>query len=359
MKTIDINLPLNAYPVHLGRGLLEDPSTWQQHLGEGKVLVVSNETVAPLYLETLLSTLGRQGAEVHVIPDGEQFKTVETWQGIVDRLVAMQARRDAVIVALGGGVVGDISGYAAASYMRGIRFIQAPTTLLAQVDASVGGKTGVNHIRGKNLIGAFHQPATVVIDSATLDTLPHREFNAGLAEVVKYGAISDPAFFNWLVDNAEAIVAREPDPIDQLIEISVLNKADVVRKDEKEAGVRALLNFGHSFGHALESETGYATFLHGEAVAIGMVTAARLSESRGMCDPGTTERLSALLSRFSLPVSIPAELSTEKLASALTLDKKAVASGLRLVLLNAIGEAVIDSESTNEQILDAMNACTG
>ena len=359
MKTIDIDLPNNAYPVYLGRGLLADSATWQRHLGDGKVLVVSNQTVAPLYLDPLLSTLGQRDIEVHVIPDGEQYKTVKTWQGILDQLVTMQARRDAVIVALGGGVVGDISGYAAASYMRGIRFIQAPTTLLAQVDASVGGKTGVNHVRGKNLIGAFHQPASVVIDSASLDTLPPREFNAGMAEVVKYGAISDPAFFAWLENNTAAIASRDPATIDQLIENSVLNKADVVRKDEKEAGVRALLNFGHSFGHALEAETGYSELLHGEAVAIGMVTAARLSESRGLCEPGTTSRLSNLLEHFDLPVSIPPGLSIARLAEGLALDKKAVASGLRLVLLKSIGNAVIDRDSSNEQILDAMNACMG
>ena len=359
MKTIDIDLPQNAYPVYLGRGLLGNALKWRQHLGNGKVLVVSNDTVAPLYLDSLLGALGEREVETHIIPDGEQFKTVDTWQGILDRLVAMQARRDAVVVALGGGVVGDICGYAAASYMRGIRFVQAPTTLLAQVDASVGGKTGVNHVRGKNLIGAFHQPSTVIIDSASLDTLPAREFNAGLAEVVKYGAISDPGFFAWLETNASAIVSRDAAAIDRLIEVSVLNKADVVRQDEKEAGVRALLNFGHSFGHALESETGYSEFLHGEAVAIGMVTAARLSESRGKCEPGVTERLSALLEHFDLPTRIPTHLSVANLADALALDKKAVASGLRLILVKSIGKAVIDSDSTNHQIMDAIQASQG
>jgi 3-dehydroquinate synthase len=359
MRTIDIDLPQNAYPVYLGRGLLENPGTWGRHLGDGKVLVVSNDTVAPLYLESMLAALGEREVETHIIPDGEQFKTVETWQGILDRLVTMQARRDAVILALGGGVVGDISGYAAASYMRGIRFVQAPTTLLAQVDASVGGKTGVNHVRGKNLIGAFHQPSTVIIDSASLDTLPAREFNAGMAEVVKYGAIGDAEFFTWLEDNAQAIASRDADAIDRLIEVSVLNKADVVRQDEKEAGVRALLNFGHSFGHALESETAYSEFLHGEAVAIGMVTAARLSENRVLCETGTAKRLSALLEKFDLPTRIPPHLDAARLADALALDKKAVASGLRLVLLDAIGKAVIDSDSTNEQILVAIQASRG
>ena len=357
MKTIDIDLPANGYPVYLGRGLLGDSELWERHLGSGKVLVVSNDTVAPLYLDSLLAALGGRETEVHVIPDGEKYKTVETWHGILDRLVGMQARRDAVIIALGGGVVGDISGFAAASYMRGIRFLQAPTTLLAQVDASVGGKTGVNHVRGKNLVGAFHQPATVIIDSATLDTLQAREFNAGMAEVVKYGAICDAPFFDWLEEKAEAINARDDAAIDDLIERSVRNKADVVRQDEKEAGIRALLNFGHSFGHALEAETSYSEFLHGEAVAIGMVTAARLSEMRGLCKPGCADRISDLLLKFDLPVRIPEELSIDRLADALALDKKAVASGLRLVLLNAIGEAVVDDASTGAEILAAMNDC--
>lgn len=355
MKTIDIALPVNAYPVYLGRGLLSRGDLWERHLGEGKVLVVSNETVAPLYLDTLTEALGGRETEVHIIPDGEQHKTVATWQGIIDRLVDMQARRDASLVALGGGVVGDITGFAASSYMRGVRFLQSPTTLLAQVDASVGGKTGVNHVRGKNLVGAFHQPATVLIDSATLDTLPAREFNAGMAEVVKYGAICDAQFFSWLEENAGAVAARDESTIDYLIERSVRRKADIVRQDEREAGVRALLNLGHSFGHALESETAYSAFLHGEAVAIGMVTAARLSEARGLCPPGAVERLSALLERFSLPVSIPGGIPAAKLFAALTLDKKAVASGLRLVLLKAIGEAVVDSDSSQREIEQAIH----
>jgi 3-dehydroquinate synthase len=354
MITIDIELESARYPVYLGRGGLARPEPWQRHLGDGAVLVVSNDVVAPLYLDTLAAALGGRRFETHVVPDGEPHKTVATWQGIIDRLVGMQARRDCTLVALGGGVVGDITGFAAAAYMRGVRFVQAPTTLLAQVDASVGGKTGVNHVRGKNLIGAFHQPAAVIIDSATLDTLPAREFNAGLAEVVKYGAIGDAPFFDWLEANADRIAARDADAVDELIRRSVENKADIVAQDEKESGVRALLNLGHSFGHALESETGYAAFLHGEAVAIGMVTAAGLSEQRGLCPAGTTARIGDLLQRFDLPVRIPAELDTGRLAVALELDKKAVASGLRLVLLENIGAAVVDRDSTPNEITHAM-----
>lgn len=354
MKTIDVQLAENAYPVYLGQGLLTEPELWRRHLGKGKILVVSNDVVGPLYLDSLTATLAGKDIEVHTLPDGEQFKTLETWSGIIDRLVSMQARRDAVIIALGGGVVGDMSGFAAASYMRGIRFLQAPTTLLAQVDASVGGKTGVNHVRGKNLIGAFHQPAMVIIDTDTLNTLAGREFNAGMAEVVKYGAINDPGFFSWLEEHADRINRREPAALNDLIEQSVRNKADIVRQDEREAGIRALLNFGHSFGHALEAVTGYEKFLHGEAVAIGMVTAARLSENRGLCPPGATQRLQSLLTAFHLPVSIPSGINMTGMAEALQLDKKAVASGLRLILLHQLGQAVLDQSSTANDIMQAM-----
>ncbi|MEJ2383364.1 MAG: 3-dehydroquinate synthase [Xanthomonadales bacterium] len=354
MITVDIQLESTRYPVYLGRGGLAREDLWAPHLGGGHVLVVSNEVVAPLYLETLAAGLGGRTFDVHVLPDGERHKTVGTWQGIIDRLVDRQARRDTQLIALGGGVVGDITGFAAAAYMRGVRFLQAPTTLLAQVDASVGGKTGVNHVRGKNLIGAFHQPAAVIIDSATLDTLPAREFNAGVAEVIKYGAICDAPFFDWLEANADRIAARETGAIDEMIRRSVENKARIVSQDEKESGVRALLNLGHSFGHALESETAYAAFLHGEAVAIGMVTAALLSERRGLCPGGTADRIDALLTRFDLPVRIPANLDPARLAAALELDKKAVASGLRLVLLRGIGTALVDRESSADDILNAM-----
>jgi len=354
MNIINVELANNAYPVYLGHGLLSDHSLWQKHLATGKTLVVSNDIVAPLYLDALKSALSGRDLEVHVIPDGEPFKTTETWYRIIDKLVGMQARRDANIVALGGGVVGDIAGFAAACYMRGIRFLQAPTTLLAQVDASVGGKTAINHEKGKNLVGAFHQPAAVVIDSATLATLADREFNAGLAEVVKYGAISDPQLFAWLEGHANEINDRDVEALDSLIYQSVLNKAEIVAEDEKEQGIRALLNFGHSFGHALEAETAYSEFLHGEAVAIGMVTATRLSESRGLCGPGATERIRGLLTRFSLPVSVPARISINGLCRALELDKKAIASGLRLILLRAIGQAMVDSDSSRDEITTAM-----
>ena len=354
MRTIRVQLATNAYPVYLGRGLLTDRSLWRQHLGTGKVLVVSNDTVAPLYLEAVRTGLDGRADSVHIIPDGERHKTIETWSGIIDTLISMQARRDATVGALGGGVVGDISGFAAACYMRGIRFVQAPTTLLAQVDASVGGKTGVNHVRGKNLIGAFHQPEAVIIDASTLDTLDGREFAAGLAEVVKYGAIRDADFFDWLESEAQSVIARNAGALDRIIQCSVQNKAEVVAADEREAGLRALLNFGHSFGHAIEAETGYERFLHGEAVAIGMVVATQLSETRRLCQPGATARIAGLLSRFGLPVRIPEEISVPGLARALELDKKALASGIRLILLRAIGSAVVDADSSEVEIVGAM-----
>ena len=354
VKIINVELASNAYPIYLGSGLLSEPSLWNRHVGKGKTLIVTNKVVAPLYLEQLKSALGGRDVQTHVIADGEPQKTVDTWFGIVDKLVSMQARRDASVIALGGGVVGDIAGFAAACYMRGIRFLQAPTTLLAQVDASVGGKTAINHQEGKNLVGAFHQPAAVIIDVATLASLPEREFNAGLAEVVKYGAIRDSGFFNWLENNASRISARNQDALDHLIHQSVQNKAEIVASDEKEAGVRALLNFGHSFGHALEAKTDYSRFLHGEAVSIGMVTAAYLSEMRGMCEPGVAARLSAILQTFGLPVQQPGDVAANDLVDALALDKKAVISGLRLILLSAIGNAVVDSNSRQSDIIAAL-----
>jgi 3-dehydroquinate synthase len=357
VQTIQVNLASASYPVYLGTGLLAEASLWQTHLGRGQVLVVSNERVAPLYLQALRAGLAGREAAVHILPDGEQYKTMATWSGIIDQLVGMQARRDTTLIALGGGVVGDISGFAAACYMRGIRFLQAPTTLLAQVDASVGGKTGINHAQGKNLIGAFHQPAAVVIDTGTLATLAEREINAGLAEVVKYGAIMDAGLFAWLESSATAIREREAPALLHLVHQSVANKAAIVAQDEKEGGVRALLNFGHSFGHALETVTGYRRYLHGEAVAIGMVVASRLSEQRGLCPGGTAARLCGLMRQFDLPLALPQSVTSEAMTAAMELDKKGLASGQRLILLEEIGRAVIDDSSSHGHIVAAIESC--
>ena len=356
MQTIKVELKHGSYPVYLGQSVLTDASLWRAHLAPGKILLISNETVAPLYLDDLRASLSQWDVAEHIIADGEQHKSHDTWFGIIDRLVRTQARRDATIIALGGGVVGDISGFAAATYMRGIRFIQAPTTLLAQVDASVGGKTGINHAEGKNLVGAFHQPAAVIIDTETLLTLPQREFRAGLAEVVKYGAIMDNGLLSWLETTAGKINSRQADALLHLVHQSVLNKARVVATDERETGMRAILNFGHSFGHALETLTNYTGYLHGEAVAIGMVIAARLSEKRGLCEAGAAERLSNLLRIFDLPVGLPRSINPEHLLRAMELDKKATADTIRLILLSGLGQAVIDADSSRGDILAAIKA---
>ena len=357
MQTISVQSKAGTYPVYLGTGCLGEASIWADHFGGGQVLVVSNTVVGPIYLQKLMSALPSSAAETHIIPDGEQHKLQETWSGIIDKLVDMQARRDTTLIALGGGVVGDITGFAAASYMRGIRFLQVPTTLLAQVDASVGGKTGFNHPQGKNLVGAFHQPEAVIIDTDTLQTLQPREFNAGMAEVVKYGAIMDWPFFEWLESNADSVQKREENALTRLIQDSVQNKARIVAADEREAGIRTILNFGHSFGHALETVTRYQRFLHGEAVAIGMVVAARLSEMRKLCQPGITDRLRNLLLQFSLPVDLPADVPIDEMIHALDLDKKAVSSGLRLILLSDKGKASIDAGSGHREIELALESC--
>ena len=295
MQTVKVDLADRSYTVYIGSGILGKEHPAFNITAGSTVLLVSNETVAPLYLETLKKSLA--GADVHglILPDGEAYKTMEHWSQIIDKLIEIRATRDATIITLGGGVIGDMGGFAAASYMRGINFIQIPTTLLSQVDASVGGKTGFNHPMGKNLIGAFHQPSAVLVDIETLKTLPPREFSAGLAEVVKIAAIRDAEFLDWLEDNNAAIMARESGAITSMIKRSIANKADVVAEDERESGVRALLNFGHSFAHALETLTGYTLYLHGEAVAIGMMVACRLSEIRGLCTTGFTDRLGMLL----------------------------------------------------------------
>lgn len=343
MKVTQVNVTGGAYPVYVGQGLLAMPSIWQRHV-EGRVLVVSDEKVAGLYLERIGQVLDKSCRwRSLVLPAGEEAKTVANWQRVLDELVSLGAQRDATVLALGGGVIGDLAGFAAASYMRGIRVVQMPTTLLAQVDAAVGGKTGVNHARGKNLIGAFHQPASVVADIDTLVTLDERDYRAGLAEVVKYGAIRDERFFSWLESRAEPLKARVPDVMIEAVHASVSHKAEVVAADEREAGERALLNFGHTFGHALETETGYTRYRHGEAVAIGMVLATRLSEVLGKLRVGTTERIVHLLEHLDLPTKLPDDVERERLLALMRLDKKNRADRIRLVLLSDIGRAIVET----------------
>ena len=356
MLTVEVELKGRSYPVIIGSGLLGRQDLWRQLVNDRQVLIVSNDVVAPLYLGQVLDALPPDNRHSLILPDGESSKVIPNWSRIIDELVEIKAGRDACIIALGGGVIGDISGFAAASYMRGIDFIQAPTSLLAQVDASVGGKTGVNHRKGKNLIGAFHQPRAVLADTDSLDTLPDREFHAGLAEVVKYGAIRDASFFNWLENRTDLVLGRDRETVAGLIDRSIRNKAEIVAEDEQETGVRALLNFGHSFGHALETLTSYQRYLHGEAVAIGMVVAASLSESRGICTPGVAARLAALLEALRLPVAVPADISSESIFECLKLDKKTLGGSARLVLLHDMGSALIDDLSTKEEICAAIEA---
>lgn len=353
MKRIDVGLGARAYPVYVGPGALRDSPAWTEHLAPGAVLVVSDERVAPLYLDTVCDAIGRE-VDTLELPEGEHHKTMTSWQVVLDHLAEGGARRDATVVALGGGVIGDLAGFAAACWMRGVRVIQAPTTLLAQVDASVGGKTGFNHPRGKNLVGAFHQPAAVIADTATLATLDAREFRAGLAEVAKYGAIRDAAFLEWLGEHATELDPSSP-LLEDVVARSVRHKAEVVAADEFEAGPRMLLNFGHTFGHALETVTAYQRYLHGEAVAIGMAIAARLSVDQLGCPAEDADALVALLQTLGLPVTLPRAVSTGELLEAMQMDKKGAASGLRLVLLARAGEARVVEDVPGDRLRDALD----
>ena len=356
MQTVKVNLAERSYEVYIGSGVLGKTHPIFDICRGRTALIVSNATVAPLYLDSLAASLA--DADVHslILPDGETYKTSEYWLKIIDKLVEIRATRDTMLFTLGGGVVGDMGGFAAASYMRGISFIQIPTSLLSQVDASVGGKTGFNHPQGKNLIGAFHQPCAVLVDIETLKTLPAREFSAGLAEVVKIAAVRDEEFLSWLEDNAVAIMARKPEILSSMIKNSVANKAQVVAADEREAGVRALLNFGHSFAHALETLTHYQQYLHGEAVAIGMMVASRLSELRGLCEAGFSQRLGKLLQSFELPLDIPESLKTDDILETMKLDKKVIAGSTRLILVESAGRGIIDGSSDKLQIAAAIKA---
>ncbi len=356
MQTVNVDLADRSYTVYIGSGILGKAHPVFELCKDSTVLIVSNETVAPLYLDSLAGSLASANIHRLVLPDGETHKTSEHWLRIIDKLVEIRATRDTTLFTLGGGVIGDLGGFAAASYMRGINFIQVPTSLLAQVDASVGGKTGFNHPKGKNLVGAFHQPGAVMIDIETLKTLPAREFSAGLAEVVKIAAVRDEGFLHWLENNGTAIMSREPGAIASMIRRSIINKADVVAEDEREAGIRALLNFGHSFAHAIETLTGYSAYLHGEAVSIGMMVASRLSEIRGLCGTGFSERLGKLLQSFDLPLAVPGQLETDDMLDTMKLDKKVIAGSSRLILLKSAGQGIIDSGSDKLQIAAAIDA---
>ena len=345
MKTLNLDLGVHQYPIHIGSALLDDPQWLAPHLTP-EVMVVSNETVAPLYLERLNRSMAAEGRRiVHVIlPDGEVHKTLDVLNRIFTALLESGFSRRCTLVALGGGVVGDMTGFAAAAYQRGVNFIQVPTTLLAQVDSSVGGKTGVNHPLGKNMIGAFKQPEIVLIDTDTLVTLPPREYAAGLAEVLKYGLITDADFFVWLEQHWQALLARDTALVAQAIERSCALKAEVVVEDETEQGRRATLNLGHTFGHAIETYTGYGTWLHGEAVATGLLMATDLSCRLGLVDHQLVERVASLLQRAGLPTRSPAGMSQHDYLTLMARDKKVESGVLRLVLLNALGHAIVSDD---------------
>ncbi len=341
MQTLDVDFGSTRYPIAIGPGLLADRALWARHVPGADLLVVTNTTVGPLYLDALRVGLGERRVEACVLPDGERHKTLDTLSRIFDELVSRRFNRDAVVVALGGGVVGDMAGFAAACYQRGVAYVQAPTTLLAQVDSSVGGKTGINHPGGKNLIGAFHQPLAVVADTDTLASLPDRELRAGLAEVIKYGCVWDPALFDWLESHLDALLAREAPALGEAIGRSCAIKAAVVGRDEREMNLRAILNFGHTFGHAIEAATDYRTYLHGEAVALGMTIAADLSQRLRLLDGAAAARIGARLARAGLPTEAP-RLGAERVAALMHMDKKVLAGKVRLVLLQGIGRALID-----------------
>ncbi|MFV1973187.1 MAG: 3-dehydroquinate synthase [Thiohalobacterales bacterium] len=344
MKTLTVDFGARSYPIHIGQQLLQQPELVTKHIHGRQVMVVSNETVAPLYLDTVLALLDDFDVATVILPDGEQYKNLDTLNTVFDALLEQRFNRGCTLAALGGGVVGDITGFAAASYQRGVAFLQFPTTLLAQVDSSVGGKTGVNHALGKNMIGAFHQPGCVLIDTDTLDTLDDRQLAAGIAEVIKYGLIHDADFFHWLEQHMADLKARDKQALAYAIEHSCRIKAAIVAADERESGLRALLNLGHTFGHAIETGTGYGNWLHGEAIATGMLMAADLSARHGWVSSADVERIAALLQQADLPLQPPAEMDADRFTRLMSVDKKVLDGGLRLVLLKSIGQAVVTDD---------------
>lgn len=358
MESIGVALGERSYSIHIGAGLLDATALYAPHVGSGRAAVITDEVVAPLYLARVRTALEAAGARVIdiVIENGEQAKRWQTLENVFDALIAAGCGRDSLILALGGGVVGDLAGFAAAVYQRGIGYVQVPTTLLAQVDSSVGGKTAINHARGKNMIGAFHQPRAVIADVAALDTLPDRELRSGLAEVIKHGFALDLTFVEWLERNVEKLLAREREALVHAVRRCCELKAAVVAVDERESGMRALLNFGHTFGHAIEAGAGYGTWLHGEAIAAGMVMAAELSLRGGLIGKAEVERVRSLLLRAGLPVRGPA-MPPQRILELMSVDKKSARGQMRYVLLEAIGRAVlkggVDQDLVREAILAA------
>jgi 3-dehydroquinate synthase len=358
MLSVNVALGDRSYPIHIGAGLLDRADLTLPYLKSRRSVIVTNEVVAPLYLERFERALCSAGATTRsiVLPDGEAYKDWPTLNRIFDGLLSGLADRGTTLIALGGGVIGDMTGFAAATYQRGVPFIQVPTTVLAQVDSSVGGKTAINHPLGKNMIGAFHQPRMVLADTETLNTLPDRELRAGLAEIIKYGLIRDAGFLGWLEANVEALLTRQQHALTHAIERSCCNKAEVVEADETEQGERALLNLGHTFGHAIEAGLGYGIWLHGEAVAAGMVMAADLSHRLGWIASDDVKRIQQLLRRVGLPVAGP-ELGADRYLELMRHDKKVADGQLRLVLLQGIGKAVVTAAASDAQIRATIDDC--
>lgn len=356
MKTLHVDLDDRSYPIYIGAGLLSQAALLTEHIKGKDVLVVTNTTVAPLYLQSVLDVLTTYHCQSVILPDGEQYKTLEVLNQVFTKLLEEKLSRQVTLIALGGGVVGDMAGFAAACYQRGVPFIQIPTTLLSQVDSSVGGKTAVNHVLGKNMIGAFYQPQCVIADTLTLTTLEDRQLSSGLAEVIKYGLINDPEFFDWLEQNMQGLIARDQALLAEAIERSCRDKADVVASDELEQGVRALLNLGHTFGHAIETGMGYGNWLHGEAIAVGMLMAADLSQRMGWMKISDVVRVKALLMAANLPVLAPEGMTAEQYMALMSVDKKVQDGRIRLVLLRGIGQAIISDDYSAAKLADTLES---
>jgi len=351
MKKLNLNLGEKSYPIYIGENLLAQPDFLTKHITGNQVMIVSNTTVAPLYIDKVKSLLTDFEVCEVILPDGEQYKNLDTVNQIFTCLLENRLDRSSTLIALGGGVVGDMTGFAAASYQRGVNFIQIPTTLLSQVDSSVGGKTGVNHPLGKNMIGAFYQPKAVIIDVDTLDTLPKREFSAGMAEVIKYGLLGNENFLSFIEKNVDSLMNKEKSTVTDAIYQSCKDKANIVAEDELEAGKRALLNLGHTFGHAIENLMGYGNYLHGEAISIGMYMAAVMSEKEGFIDQSQVSRVRSILENCELPTRLTGKINFSDFLKSMSVDKKVLKGKIHLVLLNAIGAAFV-SDDYHKEFLD-------
>ena len=355
-KTLKVDLADRSYPIFIGQSLISNSELYSPYIKGNQVMIVTNTTVAPLYLEQVKSALTQFDVDEVILPDGEEYKNLETLNLIFDALLLQRHNRTTTLIALGGGVIGDMTGFAASCYQRGVDFIQVPTTLLSQVDSSVGGKTAVNHPMGKNMIGAFYQPKAVIADISVLNTLPQRELSAGIAEVVKYGLICNSEFYQWLNDHMQALASYDSKALATAVELSCLDKAAVVAQDEREGGIRAILNLGHTFGHAIETQQGYGVWLHGEAVAVGMVMAADMSWRMGNISLEEVQALQSLLKRAKLPCVPPSEMSNQNFIDLMQVDKKVLDGKLRLVLLTSIGQAVVTSDFSADTLHQTLAA---